>query len=668
MSRWDSYGRAWNEAPREKKQGGGSVSSVRPQIPDTGWTCPDLNSVNLRNAKMIGLDIETKDPNLREKGPGPRRRKEEGGFIAGLAVSVGPGDGEQWYFPMNHEDGKSNLDPDMVMLWAQDNLCNPYQPKIGAKLDYDLDWLAEMGVRVTGPFVDVQIAAPLIDENAFSYSLEALSAKYAVGEKEDDLLHEWLAAVFGGKPTRNDQAARYWRAPAELVGPYAMSDVRLPFLIWEEQQKTLSRENLWDVYKVEQRLIPLLLAMRRRGVKADIEKAHAVDEELIRRAKDYRQELDASGVDPWSNDTLAPYCDERGIKYKKTAIGNPSFPGAWLEQQTDPMLKLVYEVRRLEKHAGTFVEGTVLSNAVDGRIHCQFNQLRSDDFGAVSGRFSSSNPNLQNIPARDEELGPLIRSLFIADPGEVWWSADWSQIEFRLLVHYAASRGYESAIKTAQRYHADPTTDFHRYVAEIAQIERGPAKNINFGLVYGMGKPKLAASLGRSIDECEPIFNQYHSNLPFIKKIYDELNNRATDTGFIFTLLRRRRRFNLWEPRSWDEKKNANHRALPYEKALEKWGRRIQRAGGHKALNSLLQGGAADIMKLAMADIWDAGICDALGIPLLTVHDELNWSFDDTPQNAKAYQESLDIMENCIELELPLKVDTGRGANWGEAK
>lgn len=670
MSRWDSIGLAWEDAAREKKAGGGYVSTVRPPVPETGWKVRDFP--NLEAAEVIGLDLETYDPNLREMGPGPRRKSEEGGFIAGLAVSVGPGDGEQWYFPMRHEDGKNNIDPAIVMRFAKDQLERPHQPKIGANLGYDVDWLHEEGVHVAGELRDVQIAEPLIDENAFSYALELLGQKYCGMGKEDEVMYDWLAKTFGGNPTRYDQAKNIWRAPARLAGPYAESDVRLPFLIWEEQMKKVKEEGLERVLDIETRLLPLMLAMRWRGVRADIGRAAEVDERLTAKAQEYRHRIEAEGIQPNSGDTIARYCDRKGLKYKLTPAKNPSFPGKWLENHQDELLQMVYQVRRLEKHAGTFVSGAILGNAVGDRIHGQFHQLRNDDYGAVSGRFSSSNPNLQNIPARDEELGPLIRGLFLPDEGEIWHSDDWSQIEYRLLVHYAMGKGAE---KTRQRYRDDPTTDFHEYVAQLADIDRKPAKNINFGLVYGMGEPAMASNMGRELSEIKPIFKQYHEEFPFVKYTYDKVAKRAEFRGYIHTLLGRRRRFELYEPRNWNVAKKWREKgegAKPLEQALlvEEWGGEngIKRAGGHKALNALLQGGAADCMKIAMVQIWESGVCDVLGAPLLTVHDELNWSAPDTAEAEKAHQESLNIMETCVPLRVPLLVDTGKGANWGEAK
>lgn len=633
-----------------------------PDLPHSDWVAPH-DFPDLSNAKMVAIDLETKDPDLKKKGPGVRRGD---GHIAGLAIATGPLDGEQWYFPCGHETG-NKFAPEVVLKWARDNLCNAQQPKIGANLLYDLDWLYGNDVPVKGDFIDVLVAEPLIDENVFSYSLESLGQKYLGEGKEGDEMYEYCAAAFGGKPTRQAQAGNIWRTPPEFVGPYAESDVRLPFQVYEKQKKVIESEALDRVFDIETRLIPLLLAMRQRGVRVDSSKAHDLDRALMKRAKTLRETLERKGVDAWAAASIEKYCIENQIKYNKTPKGNPSFQKAWLDGHTEEVLKMVGEVRRLEKHAGTFIEGTVLGNAINDRVHCQFNQLKSDTFGTVSGRFSSSYPNLQNLPARDGELGPEIRSLFIPEEGETWFCDDWSQIEFRLLVHYAVITNiHASAHGVAAQYREQPSTDFHEYCAKLTGIDRKPAKNINFGLVYGMGEKTMAANLGRKLEDVQEMFDTYHAELPFIKRLYREVSRIASKRGHIHTFLGRRRRFNMWQPRDF-EKSRKTKPIGDRDLAVQQWGV-ISRSGTHKGLNSLLQGGAADIMKVAMVKIWESGICDVLGAPLSTVHDELNWSVGDTKAHKEAHEEALNIMRNCVELEVPLLVDSESGPNWGYVK
>jgi DNA polymerase I-like protein with 3'-5' exonuclease and polymerase domains len=635
------------------------ISAIRPRLPGGDWCTPKASDLpDLSAAKVIAIDTETKDPDLKTKGPGFRRD----GHIAGLAV--GTDDGLRMYLPMRHAliVDQPNMDPDIVLRWARDNLTGS-QPKVGANILYDLEGLACEGVDVQGPFRDVQVAEPLIDETAKSYALERLAKKYVGQGKVDDDLYDWLAGMYGGKPTRSDQIGNVYRAPPELVAPYAIGDIDLPLQIWEKQQQKIREDDLGQILDIECRLIPMLLAMRMRGVRIDMSKAHEVEDRLNESIATKTAELAKLGVDIWAADSIARYCDGAGIEYPRTGKGAPSFVSAWLERHHHPVMNEVQELRKLSKHAGTFIHSAILGHAIGDRIFGQFHALRTDTNGAVSGRFASSLPNLQNIPARDPVLGPLIRSLFIPDEGELWASDDWSQIEYRLLVHYATG---PAALLAKREFCENPDTDYHSFVAELTGIDRKPAKNINFGLAYGMGQPKLAANLGVSAEEAAAIFETYHAKVPYVRELSRAVKGAANRRGYIRTLLGRRRRWNLWESDDFATARK-NKPLHSRQAAVNLWGK-VTRAGVHKALNSLLQGGAADIMKKAMVDIWDAGVCDVLGAPLSTVHDELNWSMPDTLEGRQAHAEAVRIMETCVELDIPLLCDAAIGAHWGECK
>jgi DNA polymerase I-like protein with 3'-5' exonuclease and polymerase domains len=652
--RADSVGFFWEDLPQERTRGE-HVAVVRPMpaIPDTGWR-PPSEFPRLEAAKVLAIDCETKDPNLLEHGPGSIRRD---GHIVG--ISVGTEDGARFYFPMRHEVGGMNMDAEQVLRWAADELTRPGQTKVGANLMYDAEWLASEGVDITKgdpKFIDVQWQEALLDENAKSYALEALGQKYLGEGKASNSLYEWCSKAYGGQPN-GKQRANIYRAPASLVGPYAESDVDLPLRIAALQKAALAAEGLDGVAELENALIPMLLAMRRRGVRVDREAGDSLSEELSQQLETMRTTF--NDMDIWSAASIAAACDVAGAPYLRTAKGNPSFTSAWLAAQEHPFLVAVNKMRRIDKLRGTFIEGHALGHLVNGRVHAQFHPLRGDDNGTVSGRFSSSLPNLQNIPSRDDELAPLIRGLFLPDEGQRWARFDWSQIEYRLLVHYARGGGADAA---RRQYRDDPTTDFHRMVSELTGIDRKPAKNINFGLVYGMGVKKMAASLGRSEEATRALFEQYHTTLPFVKSTFDAASQMAAQRGYTRTLLGRRRRFELWEPRQWDK----DAEACGKEAATAAWGVGIRRAYTHKALNSILQGGAADIMKQAMVDIWKAGVCKVLGAPLVTVHDELGWSAADTPQAQEALAECQRIMETCVTLRVPLRAEREEGPSWGQ--
>jgi DNA polymerase I-like protein with 3'-5' exonuclease and polymerase domains len=588
------------------------------------------------------------------------------------------------------------MDRDQVIAWAKDTL-ETDTPKLGANLLYDLGWLATEGVYVKGNQYDVQIAEPLIDENARRYALSALCKKYGTEGKDEKEMYEWQAETFGGRANRK-QAANIWKTPSEIVGPYAESDVREPFDVFDKQRKIISSEGLSRVFDIETRLIPMLHAMRTRGVLIDVYEAEKIKDRLSEATTKAEKIVEENEIDIWANATIARYCDANGIEYLITAPtetfpeGQPSFQSAWLEKQDDEVLRRIADCRRYDTNVGKFITSQILGEVVVDRIHCQFNQLRGDKYGTVSGRFSSSNPNLQNIPVRDEELGPLMRALFIADEGQIWYSDDWSQIEFRLLVHYGALDNLPTAIKTLRAYIDKPETDFHEWTAQLTGIDRKPAKNINFGLIYGMGKGKMARQLGLEEEEAAIIRNQYHKELPFVKQMLNNLSKKAASRGHITTLLGRRRRYELWEPSDFEKARDCS--PVSFEEAKKLWVNErwhdapfftqeraglagnaygggpygIRRAKAYTALNALLQGGAADLMKLAMVEIWESGICDVLGAPLLTVHDELNWSAPDTKEAAEAHEEARRIMAKPHGIQIPLLVDSGSGRNWAEAK
>jgi DNA polymerase I-like protein with 3'-5' exonuclease and polymerase domains len=651
---------------------------------------PPTEFPNLSGAKVIAYDTETKDPTIKQKGPGNIRAKigKERGHVVGVSIGVGEREGEQWYFPFAHLDvdkpDENNMDPDQVRRFLNDVLGDD-RPKLGTNLLYDLGWLATEGVHVGGKQYDIQIAEPLIDENMRSYALSILCAKYGTEGKDEHDMYAWQAEQFGGKADRS-QAKNIWRTPSRIVGPYAESDVREPFAIFEKQRRILAEQELGEVFDVETRLIPLLHAMRERGVLVDIERANEILEINSPDNAKSEQLLKDNGIDVWASATIQTYCEQQGIEFPHTEKGAPSFTGDWLADHDDEVLRRIADVRRFDTNVGKFVSGSILGHSLDGRLHCSFNQLRSDSYGTVTGRFSSSNPNLQNIPRRDEEIGPLIRGLFLPDPGEIWFSDDWSQIEYRLLVHYAVQdlpRNLRaSAEKAASRYHNDPDLSFHKWVAELTNMDYDAAKSINFGLAYGMGKKTMAENMGVTEKEAAPIFDTYHKEVPFVRELGWAVKRKAENVGFIRTMLGRRRRFDLWEPKDWDMARAAT--PMSFLEARNRWGMKnhqtdahdekwygtsgkIKRAYCYKALNSLLQGSAADIMKVSMVEIWESGVCDVLGAPLLTVHDELNWSVPDTPEGLEAHAEAVKIMNDPRGLNVPMKTDVGQGATWAEA-
>jgi DNA polymerase-1 len=604
---------------------------------------------SLKGQGAIGIDLETCDVDLKTRGPGPHR----GGFICGVAI--GTEAGFRAYLPIAHEAGE-NMDRKKVLKWLGQQLKLPV-PKIGARLVYDLGFLIKAGVPFVGPFYDVQVAEPLLDENQYTFSLDRISLQYLNTGKKGKELDDFLVQNFGKKNPRNN----IWRAPPEIVGPYAIGDVDLPLRIFPLQRKELEKQNLWDLFLMESKLVELLARMHLRGVRVDLKATEALDQMYETEYNGLLTNMKRdTGIDVqvWAAESIAKVFNHLGLKYPLTPkTKKPSFTATSLDLVDHPFAANLRRARWLDKMRGTFLQGCILEGHHEGRVHSQFNQLKSEEGGTVTGRFSSSLPNLQFIPTRTEE-SKKVRAAFLSDPGQKWGKLDFSQIEYRLIVHDAASAGLRGADEVVHRYSTDPTTDFHEVVADMTGLERQSAKTINFGLAYGEGVDKLAMQLKLSRPQAEALLLKYHSKAPFIRPLAQLMSNMANAAAEVSTLMNRKRRFNMWGKRQ----PNGDYLVLPHRFPGS------QRAFLHKALNARIQGSAADIMKKAMVDTVESGVCDVLGVPHLTVHDELDFSIPPGKAGREAIKEVGHIMETCVALTVPLKVDIGIGKNWGNTE
>jgi DNA polymerase I-like protein with 3'-5' exonuclease and polymerase domains len=626
---------------------------------------PPKELPNLKEASLISLDLETRDEGLAKNlAPGGVTKD---GYIIGIAVAV---KGWSGYFSLRHPDS-FNWSIPLVKKWFKDNFCTS-TPIIGANIKYDLEWLRSEGFKTTGPYYDVQISEPLLNENLRKYNLDSLMVrylppKYAKATEDLDIgVKETLGKV-KGKPQQH-----LWKLPAKLVGAYAEMDAIGPLLIHHKQMKRIKEENLQEVWQLEHDLIPLLLDMRFNGVRIDVDNLEIQGTKMKRQLKRQQKKLDVLAgykMNPNAAASIAPAFDAQGIVYPRTIKTNaPSFTKPWLEQHPSELAQQLAKVRKLDKLCSMFIEGAFHQYIQGDRIYCQFHQLATDTNGTVSGRYSASHPNLQQIHSRDPVLAPIMRSLFIPEDEEDWWKNDYNQMEYRLFVHYAVLQKLLGALDAQAAYINDPTTDFHQWVADLMELDRSPAKDVNFGMIYGQGVNSLAAQLGKSFREMQELWEDYHKAVPFAKPLSNKVKQKAESRGYIMTLSKRRRRFDLWEPRG-NYTTNSNYvKPLPRTQALEIYGPNIIRAFGYKALNGLIQGSAADIMKKAMVDAYKSGVFDILGTPSLTVHDELDGSKPRTSKANEALNELTHIMENCWPLTIPVKVDSETGKDWWNVK
>ena len=582
------------------------------------------------------------------KGPGGVRKD---GYVVG--VSIATDDGFADYFPIRHAAG-GNLVPENVFAWLKDQLATS-TPKVFANAPYDVEWLAAEGVVIKGPKYDVQVAEPLLDEDRKTYRLDALAADY-LGEHKDESEMIMAAMRRGIKPEKVKE--NLWQLHAGEVAAYGRKDADLPIRIFEKQEVLLRDENLWDVFELETELVDVIVAMRQRGIPVDLHKAEQVAQELTtqqEKAMETVKKLAERDVDIWSNQDIEDVCARLKLAYPKTEKGNPSFTAEFLEAADHDLFKMILQARKLDRAGAVFIRSKIINMASGDKVYPTFRQVKSDDGGTKSGRFASANPNMQQVPARDPVLAPLIRSIFVPEPGCQWGVFDYSQQEPRVTVHYSYLRKFAGAETARKRYAENPDTDYHQLVADMAGISRKQAKILNLGLAYGMGQAKLGDQLALPKHEAEKVYKQYHENVPFIKALGEECMRIATNRGYVKTILGRRRRFQLFGPPKYTPG------LIPLKKTLaeEKYGPLLKRYFVHKAMNAVIQGSSADMIKKAMVNLHKKG-----EVPHITIHDELDFSVRDLDHARLIRQEML----TCLELSVPLKVDCELGPNWGEAK
>ena len=609
--------------------------------PKSNWSVPAVFP-QFSETETIAVDLETYDPHLMTCGPGWATGR---GHVVGIGIAT---DNWHGYFPIRHEGG-GNLDEALVLRWLKNTLSSEKREVIFHNSLYDVGWLRREGITVKGKILDTIVAAPLVNENRYSYSLDNLGEFYC-NEKKDESLLQDAALAFGVNPK-----SEMYKLHAKYVGPYGEQDAVLTLRLWKKLKLEIAEQNLEKILDMECRLIPLLLEMRWRGVRVDEEKADSVSKALSLQEQKIMVEIKrqyGDEVNLWANASLQSIFEKNKLWFPRTAKGMPSFQKDWLEGHDHELPQLIVKARKLNKARTTFIDKMIKDHCFNGRIHAEAHAMRNDRGGTVSGRFSYSNPNLQQVPARDPEIGNLIRSLFIPEEGCQWGVFDYSQQEPRLTVHYADQMNLNGAENAVSQYR-DDNADFHQIVADMAKIPRKQAKTINLGLSYGMGKEKLIKELGLDDTEAENLFQQYHANVPFIRALQDQCARVAMDRGFIKTFAGRRCRFDLWESRY------ERTLPLPLEEAKEKYGDNLKRSYTYKALNRLIQGSAADMTKLAMLGLWEEGI-----VPHLQVHDEVDISIENTEQANTVAR----IMETCVELAVPLLVDMELGTSWGETK
>lgn len=638
-------------------------------LPDTEWSPTPVSALpSWEGAKRVSIDLETRDDSLKDTGIGVRRD----GYVIGIAFSLA--DGPSHYLPIRHGGG-GNLPEEHVWAYLKDqvrHLRGLGTELVGANLQYDLDYLWENGVVFQPQFHrDVQVAEPILDENQFSYSLNNILKRWGLPLKDEDVLKD--AAIAHGVNPKSEM----WRLHSKFIGSYAEADTALPLRLLELQHQRIEEENLWPIYDMESKVLPILLKMRRRGVRVDLDRVEQISKWCVAEEKKALREIEREsgvtiGLDDINKDEyVLDAMEKSGTRLtartkpsKKHPDGQISTAGDILRAIGTPTAEQILRARKFNKLRGTFV-ASILRHQVNGRIHCTFNQLKAtkDDgsaFGAVGGRLSSSDPNLQQQPARDPETGPRWRSIYIPEDGEIWACNDYSQQEPRWTTHYAEVCGFPKAREMAEAYRTDPKADNHTMMTKLIhgnevvddprfKEHRGNAKTIFLGVCYGMKGASLCKKLGYPTDwtegkngnwyevagpEGQSIIDSFNKNLPFVGRLTEYVERIAKKRGYIVTGGGRRCRF----------PKNKSGRGYDFT---------------YRALNRLIQGTSADQMKKAMVD------ADEAGYELrLQVHDELDLSVA-SPEVAHGLAT---VMREALPCNVPARVDVELGPSWGEIK
>jgi DNA polymerase-1 len=559
--------------------------------------------------------------------------------IVGVSFAVEPG--RAAYVPLAHHDPDAPQQLDLAATLAQLKplLEDPGKGKIGHHLKYDMHVLANHGIALQGIRYDTMLESYVLDSTATRHDMDSVALKYLGHET---IRYEDVAGK-GAKQITFDQV------PVATAAPYAAEDaevtLRLHRELWPRLQDTPGLQQVYE--EIERPLVPILYGMERHGVLLDTALLRRQSRELEQGMAAVEEAAFAAAGGKFnlgSSKQLQEILFERlGLKpLRKTPGGQPSTAEDVLEELSaeHELPRRVLEYRGLAKLKSTYTDKLPELCDAGNRVHTSYHQAV-----AATGRLSSSDPNLQNIPVRTAE-GRRIRQAFIAPEGYRILAADYSQIELRIMAHLSGDEGLQAAFREDQDIHRATAAEvFETPLDEVTAEQRRSAKAINFGLIYGMSAFGLARQLGIERAAAQEYVELYFERYPGVKRYMDETRKKAREDGYVTTVLGRR--LHLPEIRS------RNNQRRQYAE--------------RSAINAPMQGTAADIIKLAMIRVADwlaTGVIDARLI--MQVHDELVFEVTEADV-AKLIRELDPLMGEAVELSVPLKVDAAAGLNWDEA-
>jgi DNA polymerase I-like protein with 3'-5' exonuclease and polymerase domains len=655
---------------------------------ESDWQVP-TELPDLSRETEVAIDTETCDASLSENnGPGfykytGHRFNPNPGYICGISVAWRD---QSIYIPIYH-DRKHYFSLETVKPWLKALAIQSHTNFVFHNFAYDWGWIeAVFDIPPPRNVDDTAAMASMINENLPSFSLDNLCKWQGIRGKDETLLKDHA----GNRGIPYSKIKQFMHElGVEFVGPYAEQDAVSTLHLAAKLRPLLSEEGLNDAYQIERDLLPITLKMKQKGIRVDTIRAEHLSNEIKKRCTDECSNLSnaikqrVSIKEIRSNKWMKEQFEFLGLDYPRTAPsesyaeGQASFDKIFMANHPHWFPRTAHKIKHQYDIADKFLEKFIIKYAHNGRVHPTINQFRNEGGGARSHRFSYSDPPLQQMPSRDDEWAPLVRSCFIPEEGEEWCSIDYRQQEYRLIVYAAEVLNAPGAKATADAYRNDPTVDFHDYVAKITRLQRRRAKDVNFAISYGAGVKKFALMTGMDEEEAAATMNQYNERLPFVRKTLERFSKLAAERGYIRLIDGARGHFNLWEPvyrdfaREYQFKKiDSKIDTLPCfeDEFLRRkndskhpwYGERQKRAYAHKAFNRMIQGSAARQIKKAMVDIYRVGY-----IALIQMHDEMGFSF--------ANQESgiicAKIMEEAVpSITIPMLTDIKFGPNWGTLK
>lgn len=603
------------------------------------------SETSLSECELLCIDIETYDPLIKDLGFSYHWNQ---GHILGVAIGgvkrVGNTiDVDSFYLDLSKEESRQIGSRELSILR---HICNLPMPKLGHNLLYDYSWLYSIGCPLNGELRDTSIAEALLNEWRSTYSLESIANDRLQTGKEVNQIEEYLRSK---GIAFKDHRAELLKVPSDLIQKYAVEDVNITIQIYLQQLPELEQQGLRPVFDLECSLLRPLHLMNLNGVRIDLERKKVYRELLIEHLEQCKDNLYRKGVKNLnSSQQLSAVLEEyEDIICNKTPTGQPSVTNKWLNSisKESEIAKDILMYKSVDKIYGTFIEGAFKKFLAGDKIHCMLHGTRDTFNGTKTGRFSCSKPNMQQIPSEDlntfedtveGSYAEFCRRICIPeDDSHLWLKLDYSQIEYRVLAHYAIGDG---AAELRSAYQYNPDTDYHGYIQDLTGLSRKLAKNLNFGIMYGMGINSMAEFFGWEKPYCQDLRNIYKQKAPYVeatsKKIKHGIDRMisAFGEGYIETVLGRRARL--------------NHKNKSYI-----------------MINRLIQGSAADILKKAINDIYTEGLFD-VALPHLTVHDELDLSIPKSKEGREATKAIKNTMETAVKLNVPIIVDAAIGNNW----